>query len=439
MTNLVTYEQCRRWLDSHIDFEKITAGSSQVKMPTLERISQLCKYLGDPQECAPSFHIAGTNGKGSTARIISELIIKMNLTVGTFTSPDLGGIHERICYELEPIKEEELSEIFSLLANMEPLMAQAPTRFELLCAAGFTYFANCGVDVQVIEVGLGGKWDSTNIIAGTSCIITNIGLDHTEILGDTKEEIALQKAGIVKPGSLVTIVEPDEKIASVLLGEAERLKAGKVFCLNRDFSVEKITMAVGGWVVDFKTPYSEFKDVFLSLLGEHQINNAIGAVVAVEAFFDKGISEDLMKDCLSTVSVPGRLEIVGNDPLVVLDGAHNVEGVKVLNEALNKELAFPKSVNLIIGILANKNAYGMLSQLQLGHRIKNVIVVEPNSPRRLDAYQLLDMCEDIFKGANCVVEKNYVKALDYGRSKDDPEMVLITGSLYVVGDMRSIV
>lgn len=439
MSTLATYEQCRRWLDSHIDFEKVNSDSVGVRMPTLERISQLCKYLGDPQECAPSFHIAGTNGKGSTARIITSLIRNMNLSVGTFTSPDLGGIHERISYDLAPIGEEDLCEIFSLLANIEPLLAHTPTRFELLCAAGFSYFANRGVDIQVIEVGLGGKWDSTNILKGTSCVITNIGLDHIEILGDTKEQIAIQKAGIVKPGSNVTVVEPDEEIASVLIQEATRLGAKRIFCLNRDFWLEKTTMAVGGWVVDFKTPYSDFKDVYISLLGSHQINNSIGSVVAVEAFFDRGISEDVLKDTLSTVSVPGRLEIVSNDPLLVLDGAHNVDGARALNKALQNELAFSGSINLIIGILANKNADGMVEMLSKDSRIKNVIIVEPNSPRRLEASKLLQLCELKFEDAKCIIEKNYTKALEYAKTKDDPQMVLVTGSLYVVGDMRSIV
>ncbi len=439
MSQLSSYEECRRWLDSHIDFEKLGSHETKVRMPTLERIRELCKYLGDPQDCAPAFHVAGTNGKGSTARIISSLLKEMNLAVGTFTSPDLGGIHERISYDLEPISERDLCEIFNILSGIESQLSVTPTRFELLTAASFSYFANCGVDIQVIEVGLGGKWDSTNVINGMSCVITNIGLDHTEVLGNTKEEIAMEKVGIVKPGSLVTIVEEDKNIADLLEQQAQKRGADKIVSINNNFRIVNKTMAVGGWVIDFETPYSSFSEVYLSLLGEHQINNAVGSIVGTELFFDKSLSDKIVRNTLSKISVPGRLEIVSNNPLVVLDGAHNVHGAVALGKALSCELTFPKNINLIVGILENKDALNMLKSLNIENRVKNVIVVEPNSPRKMSADSLLSLCKQVFVNSYCAVEKSYSKAVDLAKSIDDPDMVLITGSLYVVGDMKSIV
>src|SRR5689334_343323 len=276
--------EIREWLDSHINLERrvgVPSGSRRRLSPEpLSRMEHLVELLGSPQLQYPAIHITGTNGKTSVARMTTALLVAVGLSVGTDTSPYLERFNERISWNSAPIGDDDLDRILTLVADVEPLLGDRPTYFEIINAAALEWFADIAVDVAVIEVGLGGRWDSTNVVEGQVAVVTNVEVDHVEYLGSTRREIAEEKAGIVKPGNTLVLGETDPDLGAIF---RERDPA-RVVLRDEEFGVRANTLAHGGRVVDIYTPYAEYRDLFLPLHGAHQGDNAAAALAAAECF-----------------------------------------------------------------------------------------------------------------------------------------------------------
>jgi dihydrofolate synthase / folylpolyglutamate synthase len=421
------------WLDRHQDLERILA-DRRLQAPKPERMRRLAHLIGDPENSQPVVHLTGTNGKTSTARELSQLLISMGLKVGTFTSPHLEKINERIMVGLEPITDEDLAEVLTDLATLETLMGEVgrPTWFELLTAAAFRFFADRPVDVAVVEVGMGGRWDATNVADGVVSIVTNVALDHTELLGPTREHIAREKAGIVKPGATLVLSETDPELYGVFAAEGPQT----IWLAGHDFAVESNTVAVGGRMLDLRTPGDRYEGVYLHLHGRYQADNFLDALVGAEAFFGGPLDHEIVAEAAATASSPGRLEVVAQRPVVVLDGAKNVAGALASAAAVSEEFGADRSRVMVIGMLKGKDPVEMLSALD-APKARLVVACPPPSPRAQRAEDVARAARSL--GCRAVVAGSVVEALEValGEAAAD-ELVLVTGSLYVVGAARAV-
>jgi len=420
------------WLDGHIDFESNMP--TRRSLPTLERIRVLMGLLGDPQEAYPSVHITGTNGKGSTAAMATALLAARGLSVGTYTSPNLSRVNERISRNGEPIDDDAFVEVLESLARLERLMDDPPTRFELLTAAALAWFADEAVDAAVVEVGLGGLWDCTNVVDGDVAVVTNISFDHTEVLGPTLEDIATDKSGIFKHGSEVIIGETDPTLVALLDRAAQQADASGVWARDRDFTCTANRPAVGGRLIDVRTPGSAYGELLVPLHGAHQGDNASCAMAAAEAFFGSPLPEDMVEQALSGVRVPGRLEVIGRRPLVVVDGAHNVAGMIVLARSMVEEFTVEGASQAVVGMLTGRDPTAMLEAL-LTAGVRSVVACSPHSPRALDAGMVAAAATGL--GMDAVVADSPEEAVTTALGRAGPDdRVVVCGSLYVVADAR---
>ncbi|HJR24039.1 MAG TPA: Mur ligase family protein, partial [Acidimicrobiales bacterium] len=293
----------------HINLEATPAVAGRVEGLKLESMRRLCHVLGDPQDAQPTVHVTGTNGKGSVARMVTALLGAHDLSVGTFTSPHLESINERIARNGEPIDDDGLATILASLEAVEPLLEQPPSYFELLAAAAYWWFADEAVAAAVVEVGLLGRFDATNVVDGVVAVLTNVGYDHTDGVGDWRRRVADEKAGIVKDGATFVLGETDPVLADVF----DATPAAATWRRDVDFACTSSTLAVGGWVVDLRTPGGTYEGLFLPLHGDHQADNAAVALAAAEAFFDRPLPEDVVAEAFASVRLPGRFEVVGRD------------------------------------------------------------------------------------------------------------------------------
>jgi dihydrofolate synthase/folylpolyglutamate synthase len=420
-----------KWLDSHQNLEAMLADARQT-VPDLGRMRQLMDIMGDPQRTAPVLHLTGTNGKTSTARALTTLLMAKGLTVGTFTSPHLERINERLTANGEPIDDADLAELLSSIAGLEPLLGSARlTWFEIMTAAAFRWFADRPVDAAVVEVGLGGRWDATNVADGAVAVVTNIGLDHIEFLGPTVEMVAAEKAGIVKPGSTLVLSETSPE----LYGIFERQDPATIWLRGRDFDIERNELAVGGRLLTIRTPGARYEEVFLGLHGRHQADNFTDAVVAAEALFGAPLSEEIIAEAAAKVRSPGRLEVVGRRPLVILDGAKNVPGAYSAAAALDEEFGDVRSRILVVGMLKGKDPEEMLEALG-ARQSRLVVACPPPSPRAQPAKDIaaaaakLGVTAELASGVGEAVEQAMAAA-------GENDLILVTGSLYVVGAARA--
>jgi dihydrofolate synthase/folylpolyglutamate synthase len=422
------------WLDGHIDFE--SKMPSRRALPTLDRIRELVHLLGNPERTYPSIHLTGTNGKGSTAAMVTSLLCAMGLSVGTYSSPNLTRINERIARNGEPIDDDSLATSLSTLAALEPLVSDRPTRFDLLTAAALAWFADVAVDAAVIEVGLGGTWDSTNVVDGRVSVVTNISYDHTEVLGPTLEGIAVDKAGIVKPGAIAVIGETNPALASLIEAKAREAGAEGVWSAGRDFACAANRLAVGGRLVDLVTPGGSYREVLVSLNGPHQGVNASCALAAAEAFFGRALDEDVVEEALATVKMPGRLEVVGRHPLILVDGAHNVAGMEALAAALTDGFAVDGPTVGVIGLLRGRDPSAMLAAIApIG--IRTLFACAPDSPRAIAPEVIAEAGRAL--GLDVEVAGSVGDAVLAARSQvPDDGMLFVAGSLYVVADARTL-
>jgi dihydrofolate synthase/folylpolyglutamate synthase len=423
------------WLDRHINLEAIEAGSAgRHAFPTLDRISALMDAMGDPQHSYPLLHVTGTNGKGSTSRMAAALLMATGLNPGLYTSPHLERLNERLSVGGTEITDTELALELAVLAQLELFLGVQLTWFELVTGLAYRWFADEAADSAVVEVGLGGRWDATNVAAGTVAVVTNVGLDHTDILGGTREEIAQEKAGIVKPGSVVILGEEDDAIARIFEDAAREVGAAAVWRRGPDFGADGNRLAVGGRVVDLYTPARRYEDIWLPVHGGFQADNAAAALAAVQAFVGSPLDESVVADGFAAVSIPGRMEVAGRQPLVVLDGAHNAAGAAAAGEALSEDFAAARRVIVVMGCLRNRDPSDLIGGLG-PERITRLIACWPPSPRALPATAVVAAAASL--GVDAEDGGSVTDALSRALAvADADDLVLVTGSLYVVGAAR---
>ncbi len=333
------YQAALDWLDSHFDLERLL-GSKDAKKPTLERMRTLVGVLGDPQNSVPAIHITGTNGKGSTAQLAVALLGACGLAAGGYVSPHVNRVNDRINVANEPLDDESFTQAISDVAVMESLATELcgsrPNYFEVLAAAAYSWFAS-NAHVNVIEVGLGGRWDATNVVDAAVAVITNVAADHLELIGPTLADVAFEKAGIISAGATVVCGETTPELVDVIAAEAAAMDA-PMWRRGVDWAVVQRRPAVGGQLVTVRTPYGEHADHFVPLHGAHQATNVAAALSAVEAFFDRFLDDDLIAAALGSIALPARFEIVARQPTVVIDGAHNPAGAAALRGTLTESL-----------------------------------------------------------------------------------------------------
>jgi len=426
----------REWLERHVNLESlgVPAGVSRRSVhTTLERIQALVELLGSPQLDTHFIHLTGTNGKTSVARMATALLVEAGLSVGTYTSPHLERVNERIAWNADEISDEALHALFLLIAELEVHLPAPPSYFEILTAAALRHFADVAVDVGVVEVGLGGTWDATNVADGRVAVVTNVSIDHVEYLGPTRDDIAADKAGIVKPGALLVLGETDPELRPIF----EARDPAEVWLRDRDFAVTENRLAHGGRYVGLRTPAAVYPGVLLSLHGAHQADNAAIALAAAEAFIGRPLDAELVADVFGRARSPGRLEVVGHQPLVLLDGAHNVAGARALRAALAEEFpAAPRT--LVVGLLREKDPSEMLEALGAGECAR-VVCCRPPSARALRPDEVADAAVQLGVEPDRVeVVGDVADALARATELAGLEgQVVVSGSLYVVGAARA--
>jgi dihydrofolate synthase/folylpolyglutamate synthase len=413
--------------------------------PSLDRISLLCDALGSPQLSYPTIHIGGTNGKTSTTRFIDSLLFAHGLRTGRFTSPHLEDFRERICINGEMIGAEELifnyNDIAAYFDFVDSKLPNPISFFEAVTGLAMAAFSEHPVDVGIFEVGMGGQWDATNIIKPTVTVITPIGMDHMEYLGNTIEEIAETKAGILKEGAFAVFTNQEPEVAKILLARAAELGVD-VAREGIEYEVMSRQMAVGGQLLTIRGTKDVYSDIFLPLHGKHQAANAAAALVAAEAFFgDQHLDLDAVKSGFAAATSPGRFEIVRRDPTVILDAAHNPHGARTLANTLQEEFTFGRVI-AVVGVFADKDAAGIFNEIK--DVIDGVIVTQSSSPRALPADQLAKVARAFIDNDRIFVEPDLKVAIEKAIAdgshplEDETVGVLITGSVITVGEARAI-
>jgi dihydrofolate synthase/folylpolyglutamate synthase len=414
----------------------------------LGRIEQLLDLLGSPQRAYPSIHLTGTNGKTSTARMIDSLLRSFGLHTGRYTSPHLETVRERISLDGEPVSEDQFvatyREVLPLAQLVDQRAREPLTYFDLTTALAFATFADAPVDVAVVEVGLGGADDSTNVLSAGVCVITPIGLDHTEWLGDTLDDIALAKSGIIHKGATVISAAQPEEAARPILERCAEVGA-TIAREGGEFGVVRRAVAVGGQVLTIQGLGGVYDEIFIPLHGAHQAQNAAVALAAVEVFLgagtDRQLDLDAVREGFAGTSSPGRLERVRSAPTILLDGAHNPHGMAATVNALQEEFAFSRLV-AVVGVLADKDAAGLLELLE---PVADMVVVTRNtSPRAMPVAELAELAEEIFGDNRVAVAADMPDAIELAveLTESDPSAelsgvgVLVTGSVVTVADAR---
>ena len=398
----------------------------------LDRVRRLVELMGDPQHSYPVVHITGTNGKGSVARMVTALLVARGLRVGTYTSPHLERVNERMAWNGDPIPDDDLAEVIGAIADLEPLLDSPPTHFEILTAAAFRWFADVAVDVAVIEVGLGGRWDATNVADAQVAVLTNISLDHAETIGPALSDIATEKVGIVKSGSVFVLAETNPSLLPIL-GVTE---AAETWVRGSHFRCGANVLAHEGRVVDLSTPGGTYPGIFLPVHGPYQGENAAVALAAVEAFFGAPLARDVVAEAFAGLRLPGRLEVVSRHPVCVLDGAHNPAGALAATAALDE--AFGPAITgrvLVIGLLQGRDPVEMLRCFDAG-RARLVVACPPPSPRALPPSEVAEAARALGTDAEETASVSEAMATALALAGEQ-ELVHVTGSLYVVGAARS--
>lgn len=407
----------------------------QRMVPNLDRIMALAELLGDAQLTYPTIHVTGTNGKTTTSRLITALACAHGLTTGLYTSPHLRSVIERIGVCGAPISEEEFGEEYErLLPYLQTVDARGErvTYFEALTALAYAWFSDKPVALGVFEVGMGGIWDATNLVAGDVAVICPISLDHPE-LGSTVEQIATEKAGIVKNGKVVVCREQLPGALAVI-EERCRERRARLLLEGRDFGLAERRQAVGGQMIVVGGLRARYEDCFLPLYGEHAARNAAAAIVALEAFLGRALTEEPARRALAETPSPGRLEVVGRCPLVVLDGAHNPDGARAIAAALREAFTWGR-FHLVMAVSVNKDIHGVVEELaplaDRGYATRNTSERSSDAERVADALLHAQVPTETFASV-----ADALAAARESASEDD--LILVTGSLYTVADARNL-
>jgi dihydrofolate synthase/folylpolyglutamate synthase len=416
--------------------------------PSLDRIRALTELLGDPQHAYPVVHLTGTNGKTSTSRMIDALLRALGLRTGRFTSPHLESMTERISVDGDPLSEEAFLDAYNDIA---PYLEMVDTEsvhplsfFETVVGMAYATFADAPVDAAVVEVGLGGAWDATNVADGRVAVVTPIGVDHSRLLGDTPEAIAVEKAGIIKPGATVVMAKQPPGAEEVLLARAAEVGA-TVLREGVDFAVTHRVPAVGGQMVRLQGLNAEYDEVFLPVYGPHQAHNAVLALAAVEAFAGgEPLGGDVVHEAFEQATSPGRLEVIRRSPTIVLDAAHNPHGAEATAEAVQDSFTFSPLVG-VVGVMADKDYEGVLAAFE---PVFAAIVCTQNSTERaMPAEELAEVARGIFGVDRVHVARRLEDAIDQAATLAEAGGsfgeaigsggVLVTGSVITVGEARA--
>ncbi len=399
--------------------------------PSLHRMEALCEAMDHPERRFPSLHITGTNGKTSTARIATSLLEEIGLSVGTYTSPHLQTVRERISHSGHPLDEAAFGDAFDhfwpYLQEVEARLGEKATYFEVLTAMFFLWAADAPVDVAVVEVGLGGRWDATNVVHAPIAAITNVALDHTQLLGEDRLTIAREKAGIIKKGAMVITAERAPDVLAVITEAVEGV-GGTLVAIDKDFVVTENKLAVDGRFLSVKTRARDYDGVFVPLHGAHQGRNTAVALELVTSFLpEESLDDEVVSQGLAHTDVPGRLERIHN---VILDVAHNPTGMSALVGSLEEEFA-PDEAVFVMGALSGHDYRGMVTELS---RIPcRIFVCRPKNVRATDPKTIALAAEEF--GINATVEEDVVDAIAAATSLGET-LVCVTGSHYVVGEAR---
>jgi dihydrofolate synthase/folylpolyglutamate synthase len=417
--------------------------------PSLDRIRAFTELLGDPQHAYQVVHLTGTNGKTSTARMIETLLGALDLRTGRFTSPHVERINERISIDGEQLSDDDFVAAFNDVAPYTHLVDEDQPHplsfFETVVGMAFAKFAEAPVDVAVVEVGMGGSWDATNVADGAVAVITPIGLDHAQYLGDTPVAIAQEKAGIIKAGATVVMAKQLPEVREVLRERAAEVGA-TVLEEDVDFGVLTRSPAVGGQVLSLRGLHGSYDDVFVPLYGAHQAENAAVALAAVEALLgEQPLAAEMVGDAFARVTSPGRLEIVRSSPTILLDAAHNPHGAEATAAALEDSFSFDQVIG-VIGVMGDKDVEGMLAVFE--PHLSHLVVTQNSTDRAMPARRLGQVAAEVFGEERVSVVPRLADAIDAAAAlAEEPEgsgssisggAVLVTGSVVTVGEARTL-
>ncbi len=421
--------------------------------PTLDRMREVCDMLGDPQHAYRVVHLTGTNGKTSTARMTESLLRAHGLRTGLFTSPHLATVRERIQIDGEPIGQQAFVDLWLQTA---PIIHLADARsaagggprlsfFEVFTVLAFAAFADAPVDVAVVEVGLGGSWDATNVADGQVAVIGPVSLDHQQYLGSDLAGIAREKAGIIKPGAAVVVAQQAESVTPVIARAVAEVGAHAAW---EDDDIEVLTRvpAVGGQMVTLRTTAATYEDIYVPLLGEHQAHNALAALVATEALIASGgeaapLAREVVEQGFVSVTSPGRLEVARTSPTILLDAAHNPHGIAALADAIDENFSFETLVG-VVGVLSDKDAEGILSALE--PILAEVVITEvASSVRATPVDELAATARSVFGPDRVRVERRLPDAIDAAvqaaeGASERGAGVIVTGSVLLIAEARTL-
>lgn len=423
------YAESVAYLDAHI---------GQGVKPGLERIENLLEFMGRPDQGYPIIHVAGTNGKTSTVRLATILLVAHGLTTGTYTSPHLQDIEERLSVNGRNSTREEfalaMSDVKAFADLREKRGSDPNTYFELTTAAAFAFFADQAVNAAVLEVGLGGRLDATNVVEADVCVVTSIGVDHTEYLGEDIESIAREKLAIAGPGSILVTGPLPEEAMGVATETAKTLGI-QHRRYDMDYRIGEAERGVGGWLATIEGAEDVYEDVFLPLHGKHQVTNLAVAIASAEALVGHRLDSDAVKDAASAATSPGRMEPMMSNPLVMIDGAHNADGIAVLVDSLNEE--FPSTKwHVVLGVMGDKNIDLMVERLK--PILAGVVTTAVEHERAVAPRDLAAKVATLVEVP--VLHSDSVEhAVDMARAEAGSDgAVLVAGSLYLVGEVREI-
>jgi dihydrofolate synthase / folylpolyglutamate synthase len=416
--------------------------------PSLDRIAALTELLGEPQRTYPVIHLTGTNGKTSTSRMVDTLVRALDLRAGRFTSPHVESMTERICLDGEPLSEEQFLEAYNDVASIAALAdedsAHPLSFFEMVVGMAYSAFANAPVDVAVVEVGMGGAWDATNVADASVAVILPVAVDHSAYLGSRPVDIAREKVGIIKPGSRVVCAAQGDDVAAVVADRVAEVGA-TLYLEGRDFGVTQRVPAVGGQMLRLQGLRAEYDEVFLPLYGAHQGQNAAVALAAVEAFVGEDpLDAGLVRAAFEEVTSPGRLEIIRRSPAIVLDAAHNPHGAAAVVHALDDSFTFDPLIG-VVAVMADKDYEGLLAAFEPA--MAAIVCTQNGTPRALPADRLADVARGIFGIDRVYVAPRLDDAIEQAATLAEEGGVfgeaigsggvLITGSVVTVGEART--
>ncbi|MDP9822340.1 bifunctional folylpolyglutamate synthase/dihydrofolate synthase [Nocardioides massiliensis] len=415
--------------------------------PSLDRIQAFVELLGDPQHAAPLIHLTGTNGKTSTSRMIDTVLRTLGLRTGRFTSPHLESITERISLDGEPLSPERFVEVFNDVAPYTHLVDGSEDHplsfFETVVGMAYAAFADAPVDAAIVEVGMGGSWDATNVADARVAVITPIDVDHAQYLGERPADIAVEKSGIIKPGTVVVSAAQAPEVLAVLHDRVQEVGAS-LLVAGRDFGLEQRVVAHGGQMIRIAGLRATYDELFLPLYGAHQAENAALALAAVEAFTGgAALGGEVVEQAFAEFTSPGRLEVVRRSPSIVLDSAHNPHGARALAAALEDAFTFHPLV-AVVGVMGDKDASGMLDELT--SVVHHVVCTQNSTDRAMPAEELAETARGIFGSDRVDVDRDLASAIERAATLSETGTaigesvgsggVLVTGSVVTVGEAR---